>query len=93
ADACLFLLDHFDEPGPINVGAGKDLPILELAELIRDVVHPSATIHLDASKPDGMPRKLLDTSRLESLGWTASIPLRAGIEQTYRWFVDHTSGH
>lgn len=86
ADACLFLLDRFDEPGPINVGAGKDLPIGELAELVRDVVHPSAEILHDTTKPDGMPRKLLDTSRMEALGWHASIPLREGVEATYRWF-------
>ena len=87
ADACLFLLDRFDEPGPINVGAGKDLPIAELAALVRDVVHPDAEVLHDTSKPDGMPRKLLDTSRMEALGWRASIPLRAGVEQTYAWFV------
>ena len=86
ADACLFLLDRFDEPGPINVGAGKDLPIGELAELVRDVLHPSAEILHDTTKPDGMPRKLLDTSRMEALGWHASIPLREGVEATYRWF-------
>jgi GDP-L-fucose synthase len=86
ADACLFLLDHFDEPGPINVGAGKDLPIAELAEIVRDTVHPTADILHDTTKPDGTPRKLLDTTRMDTLGWHASIPLRDGIDTTYRWF-------
>jgi len=87
ADACLFLLDHFDEPGPINVGAGKDLPIGDLAKLIGEVVHPGVEILFDTSKPDGTPRKLLDTSRMEALGWTSSIPLREGIQSTYEWYL------
>lgn len=86
ADACVFLMDHYDGPGHINVGTGKDLSIRELAETIRDVVYPEATLVFDPDKPDGMLRKLLDVTRLHSLGWRHRISLREGIEDTYRWF-------
>jgi GDP-L-fucose synthase len=89
ASACLFLMEHYDGDSHINVGTGVDLSIRELAETIRDVVNPTAEIVWDASKPDGTPRKLLDTSRLTALGWSPSIELRPGIESTYRWFLDH----
>ena len=89
ADACLFLMEHYEEEGHINVGTGEDLTIRELAELVRDVVHPDATITRDTSKPDGTPRKLLDVSRLRALGWRHRIELRSGIEQTYQWFLAH----
>jgi len=89
ADACVFLMRHYDEESHINVGTGEDLSIRELAELVRDIVHPGARIVFDASKPDGTPRKLLDVGRLRRLGWSPSIPLRAGIESTYRWFLEH----
>jgi GDP-L-fucose synthase len=91
ASACVFLMRHYDEEPHINVGTGEDLSIRELAEMIRDVVYPEAAIVFDASRPDGPPRKLLDISRLRSLGWAPSIPLRAGIESTYRWFLEHQS--
>ena len=87
ADACLFLMCHYDEPGPINVGTGEDISIRELAETIRDVVNPAATIEFDPSKPDGTPRKVLDVSRLRGLGWEATIGLRDGIQSTYEWFL------
>lgn len=89
ADACLFLMRHYDEDEHINVGTGEDLSIRELAELIRDVVAPEVELVFDPSKPDGMPRKLLDVSRLTELGWTASTSLRQGIEETYRWYLEH----
>src|SRR4051812_6274023 len=87
ADACLFLMEHYDGEDHINVGTGEDLSIRELAERIRDIVAPQVAIAFDATKPDGSPRKLLDVSRLHQLGWRHSIPLREGIERTYRWFV------
>jgi GDP-L-fucose synthase len=87
ADACLFVMRHWEEDGHINIGTGEDLSIRELAELVRDVVHPAARLAFDSSKPDGMPRKLLDVSRLHSLGWRHRIPLRAGIVATYEWFI------
>jgi len=89
ADACLYVFRHWDEDIHVNVGTGEDLSIRELAEMVRDVVHPEAELVWDASKPDGMPRKLLDVSRLHALGWRHSIPLRGGIASTYRWFLDH----
>jgi GDP-L-fucose synthase len=89
ADACLYLMDHYSDTSHLNVGTGVDLPIRELAERIRDVVHPGAQLVFDASKPDGMPRKVLDTSRLTALGWTPKITLDAGIRSTYAWFLEH----
>jgi GDP-L-fucose synthase len=89
ADACLFLMDHYDDEIHINVGTGEDLTIAELAGLICDTVHPSAENRFDTSKPDGPPRKLLDVSRLHGLGWRHRIELRRGIEETYQWFLDH----
>jgi GDP-L-fucose synthase len=89
ADACVFLMEHYDETPHINVGTGEDLSIRELAEVIRDIVHPGAQLCFDATKPDGMPRKLLDVSRLHALGWRHRIPLREGIASTYQWFLQH----
>jgi GDP-L-fucose synthase len=87
ADACLFLMQHYSAPEHINVGSGVDLSIRELAETVRDVVYPSAEIVFDLSKPDGMPRKLLDISRLHALGWHHSIDLTDGIRSSYEWFL------
>ncbi|MCC6493356.1 MAG: GDP-L-fucose synthase [Pirellulales bacterium] len=86
ADACLFLMDHSDQEETINVGAGEDIAIADLARLIRDVVCPAAHIVFDPSMPDGTPRKLLDVSRLHALGWRHRIPLREGIESAYQWY-------
>ena len=86
ARACLFLLEHYDEPEPINVGVGEDLSIRELAELVADVVGYDGELAFDPTKPDGTPRKLLDVSRIHGLGWQAQIGLREGLEDTYAWF-------
>ncbi len=86
ADACVHLMEFYNQPGPINIGWGIDLSIRQLAEMVRDVVHPDAEIIFDASKPDGTPRKLLDVSRLTSIGWQARIPLAEGVRSTYDWF-------
>ena len=88
ADACLFLMDNYSAAGHVNVGTGVDLTIRELAEAVRDLVHPGAELAFDASKPDGMPRKVLDVSRLADLGWTASTGLAEGLAATYEWFVE-----
>jgi len=88
ADACLFLMQCYDEDAHVNVGTGQDTTIRELAETLRDVVAPGVEIVFDAEKPDGMPRKLLDVSRLHALGWRHRIPLREGLEQTYAWFSE-----
>ncbi|HSF43962.1 MAG TPA: GDP-L-fucose synthase [Thermoanaerobaculia bacterium] len=89
ADACLYLMRHYDGVSHVNVGTGEDLSIRELAETIREIVAPGVRLTFDTEKPDGMPRKLLDVSRLHGLGWRHRIDLREGIEQTYRWFVEH----
>jgi len=89
ADACLFIMEYYDRDLHINVGTGEDLSILELAEMVRDVVFPEAGLTFDTSKPDGTPRKLLDVSRLQGLGWHHRISLRDGIAATYQWFLDH----
>ncbi len=87
ADACLFLMDNYSESEHINVGTGKDSSIGDLAERIRDLVHPEATISFDTSKPDGMPRKVLDVSKLKNLGWESKIPLNEGLASTYDWYL------
>jgi GDP-L-fucose synthase len=87
AEACLFLMEHYDKPDLINVGCGKDLRIRELAELIRGLVDFSGAIKWDTSKPDGTPRKLLDVSRLSALGWQARIGLEDGLRSTYAWWL------
>ena len=87
ADACLFLMQHYDAADHVNVGTGTDLSIRELAELVREVVYPDARVVFDDSKPDGTPRKLLDVSRLHELGWRHQIELREGLAETYKWFL------
>lgn len=89
ATACVFLMDEYESPMHINVGTGSDLSIRSLAELIGDIVHPEARLVFDTTRPDGMPRKVLDVSRLHDLGWKHSVELRDGLEETYRWFVEH----
>jgi GDP-L-fucose synthase len=86
ASACLFLLEHYDSPEIVNVGCGEDISIRELAELICDVVGFDGELVWDATKPDGTPRKLLDVTKLNNLGWRATIPIRDGIVRTYDWF-------
>jgi GDP-L-fucose synthase len=87
ADACLFLMAHYDATEHINVGTGEDLSIRELADMVREIVHPAARLIFDSGKPDGTPKKLLDVSRLHALGWHHAIELRQGISDTYAWFV------
>jgi len=87
ASACVLLLEQYDSPEIINVGFGEDISIRELAELICDVVGFDGELTWDASKPDGTPRKLLDVTKLQALGWKPSIRLRNGISQTYEWFL------
>jgi len=87
ADACLFLMQHYSDERPINVGCGKDLTILELAQLIARVVGFGGRFEFDASRPDGTPRKLLDVSRLKALGWQPRICLESGLADTYAWYL------
>lgn len=83
ADACIYLMEHYNEEGPINIGVGEDITIKELALIIKDIVGFTGELVFDPSKPDGTPRKLMDISRLKAMGWEARIGLRQGIEQVY----------
>ncbi len=87
ADACLFLMNHYDESEPVNIGWGKDQTIRELAEMISGIVGYEGSIKWDSGKPDGTPQKLLDVSRLTEKGWQAKINLAEGIRQMYRWYL------
>jgi len=89
ADAVVFLMRQYDGEDLVNVGWGKDSSIRELAETIADVVGWSGAFRFDSSKPDGMPRKLLDVARLTALGWQPRVGLREGIASTYAWFAEH----
>lgn len=91
ADACVYLMQHYSDDSHVNVGTGTDLSIRALAEKIRDIVHPTATLTFDTSKPDGTPRKVLDTTRLTTIGWQPRISLDDGIRTTYDWFLQQTS--
>lgn len=92
ADALVFLLQHYSALETINVGVGEDLPIGDLARLVADVVGYRGEIAFDTSKPDGTPRKLLDVSRLNALGWRPSIGFRDGLASTYSWMVGQLAG-
>lgn len=83
ADACYYLMQTYDEPGLVNIGTGEDIPIKDLALLIKDIVGFEGNLEHDLSKPDGTPRKLMDVSKLKAAGWTARIGLREGIERVY----------
>jgi GDP-L-fucose synthase len=89
ARACVFLLDHYDSPETINVGVGDDLSIHDLAQLIADIVGFEGELVQDPSKPDGTPRKVLDVSRINELGWRASVSLPEGIATTYDWYREN----
>jgi GDP-L-fucose synthase len=89
ADACVYLMRRYDAAEHVNVGTGEDLTIRELAELVREIVHPQAQLVFDATKPDGSPRKLLDVSRLHALGWRHKIALGDGVASSYRWFLEN----
>ncbi len=91
AEACLFLMETYDDPSIVNIGTGEDIAIRDLAELIANTVGYTGTIEWDTSKPDGTPRKLLDVSKLHSLGWHHHIPLTKGIASTYAWYRDSLS--
>lgn len=87
ADAAVFLMEHYDEADPINVGCGYDLLIRELAEIVAAAVEYDGRIEFDPTKPDGTPRKLLNVSRMERLGWSPKISLPEGIAATYEAFL------
>jgi len=86
ADACVFLMEHYDGSEIVNIGVGEDQTIRELAEMIAEVVGFDGKLQFDPTKPDGTPVKLLDVGRLNRLGWKARIPLRNGLAETYEWY-------
>jgi len=92
AQACLFLMETYDSPELINVGCGHDITIRDLAERVGKVVGYSGPIEWDTTKPDGTPRKLLDVSKLDQLGWKAVIPLEEGLRATYEWWLKNGRG-
>lgn len=92
ADACIFVMHEYDDPQPINLGGGSDLSIRELAALIKEVVGYSGELRFDPSRPDGMPMKLLDSSKLISMGWSPKTSFRSAVSVTYEWFLQRRQG-
>ncbi len=89
AQAAVYLMENHNDPEIINIGTGEDISIKELAEMIKEIVGYTGTIVWDSSKPDGTPRKLLDVSKLHSLGWKHNIDIRDGIAETYKWYLEN----
>lgn len=89
AEACLFMMINYNESMPLNIGTGKDLSILDLAETIKNIIGFSGSIKWNSSKPDGTPRKLLDVGKVNSLGWQAKTKLSEGIKKTYEWYIQN----
>jgi len=90
ADACIFLMQNYNESQHINIGTGKDIPICELAKLIKKIVGFKGKIIFDKKKLDGTPRKVLDISKINKLGWSHKVKLGNGIEKTYRWYCSNS---
>ncbi len=90
ASACLFLMENYSDEQIINIGVGMDISIQDLAGLIQKVVGFEGKIHFDTSRPDGTPRKLVDVTRINKLGWRAAVPLEQGIRLTYEWFLEQS---
>ena len=91
AKGCIFLLKKYDEYKPINIGTGKEVKIKELAEIICKIVNYKGELVFDTTKPDGTPRKLLDTTKMSKLGWVAEKNFLTGLNETYKWFVENKS--
>ena len=89
AEACVFLMNNYDEEEHINVGTGEDVSINELVSIISSVVGFNGGFHWDETKPNGTPRKVMDVSKIKSLGWKPTIGLREGIEKTYDWYKEN----
>ena len=89
ADACLYLLENYDGDEFFNVGTGSDVSITELSEMVADIVGYDGKMVYDTSKPDGMPQKLMDCSRLAERGWTYKTELKDGLKKTYQWYLDN----
>ena len=87
--ACFFLMENYNEPGIVNIGTGTDVSIAALAHIIQKITGYTGELVFDTSKPDGTMRKLLDVSKINGLGWHASIDIEEGISKTYKDFVEH----
>ena len=87
--ACLFLMDNYDSPDIINIGCGNDLSVRELAYAIKEAVGFDGDITFDPSRPEGAPRKLLDSGKIESMGWKARVGIKEGISSTYGWYKEN----
>jgi GDP-L-fucose synthase len=92
ADALVFLLKSYSDDEHVNIGVGSEMTIRQLAEMVMRVVGFDGQLKFDSSKPDGTPRKLLDSSRLLAMGWMPKISIEAGLAMTYRWYVNHFGG-
>jgi GDP-L-fucose synthase len=89
ADAVIFLMDHYSGLEHVNVGSGSEVTIKELAELVKEVVGFQGKLVWDSSKPDGTPRKLMDSSKIQEMGWKPKVPLKEGLVETYKWYVEN----
>lgn len=89
ADACFFLMQHYNGADIVNIGTGQEISVKDLAYLVKEVVSFSGRINFDVSKPDGAARKVLDVTKLKDLGWQATTLLRQGIKQAYEWYINH----
>jgi GDP-L-fucose synthase len=89
ADACVYLMDHYEGNEIVNIGVGEDIEIGQLAHLVKETVGYEGEIKFDTSKPDGTPRKLVDVTKLNSLGWKASTSLEEGLTKAYQWFLEN----
>lgn len=88
ADGCLFLMDHYDGEEPVNMGSGREISILELSREIKAIVGYEGEIVCDTSKPDGMMRRMVDSTKIHRLGWQAKTELRDGLRKVYQWYLD-----
>ena len=91
AEALIVLLEHYSEERPINVGSGSDIAIANLAQMVMDIAELEGKLSFDTAKPDGTPRKLLDSSRINRLGWAPQISLRNGIAEAYQWYANRAA--
>ena len=92
AEACIFLMNNYRDSEMINIGSGEDISIKEMAQLVKDVIGYTGNMIFDTSKPDGMPRKLLDNTKIKKLGWSPGIKAKDGIRQTCQWYKDNPTG-
>jgi GDP-L-fucose synthase len=89
ADGMVYFMQHYSDEAIVNLGPGSDVPIRELVNLVCEVVGYKGGLRFDSSRPDGTPRKMVDTAFATSLGWRATTPLKKGLKETYQWFLEH----